>query len=258
MKILRWSYLLIGLIFVAAIGFYFFSIKVEFKNFSLNLITEIIGIFITVFLIDSAIRLRDKKEKNEILKNALIQLKRPIQCQLNILLQIYKASCIQKPIDLKTNYKELFETDDFYNSIQYLDFKKQAPVSPKTDWVHFVSFEEENIKKSLDMILDKYAFVLDSRMIKYIDWITNSTFIFIISSGKALHNSDIDMGFERKHLNLLAGEQTVDYIKEFLNRVFNLINYFEEQIKEKKELHYDTGFWNDNFAPKIASGRIEL
>ena len=100
------------------------------------MITEILGIFITVFLIDHVIQQREKKEKLKILKSAYLQFKRPAHDILNLLNTIYKASSETKPEKLNEFYKETFSRDDFFESIQYLDFMKKAPITPTQNWAN--------------------------------------------------------------------------------------------------------------------------
>ena len=66
-------------------------------NFSLNLITEIVGIFLTVFLIDLVIKRRENKKKKNILKNTYTQYKRPAQTLLYFFAKVYKASTLERP-----------------------------------------------------------------------------------------------------------------------------------------------------------------
>lgn len=259
MDVLKRAGIILVLSFFIILGIFIYSSNIELRSFCQNLLTTILGILITVFLIDYVISKREKTERVNILKNALIQFKRPTNKLMHLLVTIYKASSPEMPPDSKS-YKDLFSTDHFYSNIQYLDFKKKAPITSHIDWAHHVSNEIKLIKDEWEKVIDKYAYVLDSKLITEIEWLNNSSFLSIFSLGPSIAASDIYLKFERKHLCILAGSQIIDELKVFLDKIFQVVEYFESQavVVDHPGLHYDTGIWLDRIAPKISSGRVEL
>ena len=257
MKLLWKSY--IGIIVILGITtiVYFSCNSEELKSFTLNLITEIIGILVTILLIDQALRSKEKREKDKIIKSAFVQFKRPANEFLYLLLRIYKATCESKPENLNNNYKDIFSTNHFFETIQYLDFKLEAPVIPRQQWSQYVYNEVTNFKKEIDKILDKYVFVFDSHIIGELESLNNSSILQIISIGMMVQQADIQINHQRENLNLLAGEQVIDELKKFLNKLFNLIDYFNDILKQNDEFKTSDIVWDDNQAPKISSGRIK-
>jgi hypothetical protein len=73
---LRMSYLLLALVAVACAAFYIFLPLVleGWRSFSLNMMTEVVGILLTVALIDAVIRRRQEKERMRYRSIALQQL----------------------------------------------------------------------------------------------------------------------------------------------------------------------------------------
>jgi hypothetical protein len=258
MEILKKSYYIIFSILIIILSIYFCTHNTELKSFSLNLITEILGIFITVFLIDYVIQEREKKEKQKILQSAFHQFKRPIREILGLLVIIYKSTCKSKPEDLKKTYKEILSTDDFYKTIKYLDFMKKAPITPTANWANYITHTVKSFNGSIDKIIDKYAFVLDSKMITEMESINNSSILQILASSEIILKSDISMNFSRENLPILANDDIIDDLKDFLDKVFHLIEYFENQAEIHFELNYDEGIWGENIAPKIGTGRVSL
>lgn len=234
-KLLWKSYLSIIIILGVATIVYFIFNNGELKSFTLNLITEIIGILVTILLIDRALRSKEKREKDKIIKSAFVQFKRPAKNVLNLLVKIYKATCESKPEKLTTNYKDLFSTNLFFETIQYLDFKLEAPVVPKQQWSQYIYNEVTNFKKEIDKILDKYVFVFDSHIIEELESLNNSSILQIISIGTMVQQSDFQTNYKRDNLNLLAGEQVIDELKTFLNKLFNLIDYFNYILNQNEE-----------------------
>ncbi|WP_300565431.1 hypothetical protein [Flavobacterium sp.] len=258
MDILKKSYLIILGILISIIILYFKTSDSELKSFSLNLITEILGIFITVFLIDRAIQSREKKEKLKILQSAYIQFRNPVMKMLDFLITAYKASCDTKPEDLKFTYKQILSTDEFYEAIKFLDFKNKAPITPTTNWSAYSAQHVRFLKDSFDKTIDKYAFVLDSKLINDMESLSNSRFLQILASAEIILQSDISMNHNRANLNILANNHATKELKTFLKNIFELIEYFEKQSQKLSFWTYDQGIWGDNIAPKIGSSRVKI
>jgi uncharacterized membrane protein YhaH (DUF805 family) len=227
-------------------------------NFSLNLITEIVGIFLTVFLIDLVIKRRENKEKKNILKNTYTQYKRPAQTLLYFFAKVYKASTLERPSEWDTDYKTLFSTDQFYTSIRYLDFMKKAPVTPNTDWLNHSHHEMTEIKNGFDKILDKYAFTLDSKVISDLEWLSNNWIIKILYSGPIYKASDQSMDFKRENFCLLAikSENSDNPVKELIDKVFEVAEYFESITDEKSDIQYFQSIWQENMSLQLSDSRV--
>ncbi|MFV8354937.1 hypothetical protein ACNQGB_01980 [Flavobacterium sp. XS1P32] len=256
MGLLKKSYRLISAILMAVIIIYFSTTNLDLKSFSLNLVTEILGIFITVFLIDYVIQEREKKEKTKILKSAFHQFKRPVNDILHLFVEIYKATCEFKPQNLNTNYKEILSTEEFYETIKLFDYVKNAPIFPTRTWASYISFNVQSLKDTFDKIIDKYAFVLDSTIITEMELISSSPFLQIFASGEIILHADISINTKRTSLNILATETLMDDLKLFLEKVYYINDYFGKQVQEDFSLKYDLGIWQDNMVPKIGTARV--
>ena len=257
MGILRKSYLVIFIILVSIIIVYFNTSNIELKSFSLNLITEIIGIFITVFLIDYVIQEREKQEKIKILKNAYKEFRRPTVGLLNLLISIYKATSQKVPEALKTTYSEILSTEDFYKAIPYLDFMRAAPVMPSTTWGLHISNEVKSLQNSYNKTIEKYGFALDSTIITEMESISNSHFLQIFGLGDRFAMVDNATNFNRQTLTVLATENLMEALHGFFEHLFSLNEYFGKQVNEEFIIKYDTGIWLDKIAPKVGSGRVD-
>lgn len=227
-------------------------------DFSLNLITEIVGIFLTVFLIDLVIKRRENKEKRNLLKNTYTQYKRPAQTLLYFFTTVYKASSLEKPSEWDTDYKTVLSTEQFYNSIRHLDFLKPAPVTPKADWLTHSYHQMTEVKNGFEKILDKYAFALDSKVISDLEWLSNNWIIKILSSGPIYRASDQSMDFKRDNFCLLAikSDNADNPIKELIDKVFEVADYFESITDEKSDIYYSKAIWQENMSPKLSESRV--
>lgn len=229
------------------------------KDFSLNLITEIIGMFLTVLLIDLVLKRREKKEKRNILKNIYSQYKIPAHSLLRFFAIIYKASSKEKPPEWNTDYKTLLATEHFYDSITYLDFLKKAPVSPTTDWINHSRNQVVEITSKFEKIIEKYAFALDSKIIADLEWLANHWILKILSSGPILRASDKSMEFNRRNFCLLAiqNETGENDIKELIDKIFNVAEYFKSITDDKSEIVYSKDMWREDIAPKLGDSRVD-
>ncbi len=258
LKTLKIPLLILSLILALLIVLYIKTDNQTADDFSLNLITEIVGIFLTVILIDLVLKRREQKEKLDILKNTYSQYRRPAQRLLSYFASIYKASTTQKPNEWNTDYKTLLSTQQFYEDIKYLDFLKPAPVIPTTDWVTYSQNQLTLIKSDLEKILDKYAFVLDSKIITDLEWIINHWLIQILSSGSSFKAADNSINLKRDNLCLLAikSDDDTNDVKELINKVFEVAEKFKSITKEKNDIIYSDDMWRDDIAPKISDSRV--
>ena len=229
------------------------------EDFSLNLITEIIGIFLTVLLIDLVIKRREKKEKKNILKNAYSQYRIPAQKLLSFFAIIYKASSKEKPPEWNTDFKTLLTTEEFYDSITHLDFLKKAPVSPTTDWINFSRNEVEEVTSKFEKIIEKYAFVLDSKIIADLEWLENHWILNILSSGPILIASDKSMNFKRENLCLLSikYETGENELKKLIDKLFDVAEYFKSITNDESDISYSKGMWREDIAPMLGNSRVD-
>ncbi|PZX46938.1 hypothetical protein [Algoriphagus chordae] len=262
MKELKYPLLILTLVLILLVLLFLKVNNDTAEDFSLNLITEILGIFITVLLIDLVIKRKDDREKKKILKNTFAQFKIPAQNLLSFFASIYKASTDTKPKEWNTDYKSLLSTEQFYDSIKHLDFLKTAPVTPSTNWINHSHHQMTGIKNGFEKIIDKYAFALDSQIISDLEWLTNNWIINILSSGPIILASDQSMNHKREYFCLLAIQNETGIednpIKELIDKVFEVAEYFKSITDETSDIHYSDSLWQENMSPKLSESRVSV
>lgn len=257
-NLLKYSY--IGLTSILAICLtLFFIVKgnSDIKDFLLNLSTEVIGILLTVVLIDSVLRLKETREKQQLLKNSLIQLRPPINRCLHLILNMYKASKKEKTENLKSDFSELFTDKDFFDEIRNLDIFSNAPVTPKCDWVYHLDNELKFFKYSLEKTIEKYSHLLDSELIKLLEDIINSSFLSLfiqtlptlirtrINEGRPYK---IDVFYNSEYGGLLPFCRLMLEFTEKYNKIMD---------DEKLMIKFDVGIWSDKISPRFGQSRIK-
>ncbi len=245
---------LAGLSLASFITYVVTSDQGRLKDVSLNLGTEILGILLTVALIDRVIRSNEKAERERYRAIAIKQLRIPLLHHLDVLLNIFKASIQSPPEKSYANVSELFD-DDYFSQIGLLDFAKQAPVMGGIQWFEYLSYEFSKFKDGLGRTIEKYAPYLDSDSIDLMEQILNSSFLAYILQVPAIRATDQNVGFKRAY-NMLFGVQ--EMVVEYTDLFSQLVETYNRCAAEDKRLLVHDYFWSNNTAPLIGSGRIDM
>lgn len=100
MLTLRRSTYVLAATFIALLSAYLYSTRFGpdwLKDVSLNVGTEVLGILLTVMLIDAVIRRKDQTERDRVVKVAFAQLRIGLQQHIGVLQSMYKASISHPP-----------------------------------------------------------------------------------------------------------------------------------------------------------------
>ena len=227
------------------------------QDFSLNLITEIIGIFLTVFFIDFVLRRKEEKEKKKLLSNIYAQYLISAKRLLDFFAVAYKASTLNKPSEWDTDFKTLFSNPEFYSSLKHLDFLKNAPIAPTANWLNYSRSQMILISDGFEKLIDKYAFIMDSKTISDLDYLSNYWVIDIIKSGQHLKNIDESLNLKRDSFCLLniESDNNDNDIKILIDKVFEVAEYFRSITDDNSNIHYSSDLWRNDIMPKIGDSR---
>ena len=101
------------------------------RNLTLNVITEIFGIVLTIFLIDRVLRAREELDEKEARRKyqtiALRHLRIPLINHLRMFTNILKAVSESAPQKSYGSVHDLFD-NDYFTKLELLDFSKDAPL----------------------------------------------------------------------------------------------------------------------------------
>lgn len=263
-KFIIWlSYGVLATIIIISLWTYFINPENSFlKDFSLNLSVEIIGIFLTIFLINKVIEIKDENERKKLEQIAFKQLKIPLGKHFRLLFNIYKASVISKP-NLDINSMEDLFSNDYYSELKYFDFSKPAPSIVSMTWSYYLSQECEEFKGALDRTIDKYSQFLESDVIDLLERMINSGFLTHILRVQRLMEIDSTLGFSRQYNSFQIAEfhsthlDYLDFRKAYIQDFTKLIDIFNSVVPDDRQIKYSDRLWDNGVAPRIGSARIE-
>lgn len=243
----------------ATVGGYLFGAthQIEWlKDISLNIGTEIFGIFLTVVLIDAVIRNSEERERERIRQIAFQQLRIPLLHQLQMLHGMYKACILRPPETPATEIPDLF-SDDYFIQIAFLDFSKPAPIfsAVPLQWFDYLRLEVDKFKTAMSRTLEKYAVFLDVNSIALLETLMDSSFISLIVQAPAIRDVDGRENFQRSY-NLLAGQGMPQVVREFTDTFCQLVEAYNLAVPHEQKLVLNDGLWRTDMSPRFGSARL--
>lgn len=215
-----------------------------------NIAAGVIGSLIIIFLVDKVIERNREKERTRLVRIALQRLRIPILWQMTLLCNIYKAAAQGKPTPLPFTFEDTFN-DNYYKEISFLDFTKDAPVTPKRDWFTHLYLMTKSFKEKTERVIDTYGFSLDVSLIDLLERILNSHFHFVIPQMRNIPQVDRQHKFKRVY-TMFSGIESL--VKEYVSLMLELVGYFNSQSGMSIQLNQDV--WRDDVAPKWGSARV--
>ena len=216
------------------------GIEIWLKQFSANLFTTIIGIWITVLCIDQIIKKKEQRERNRFLNIAYLEISRALNFYLFYLNRIYKVSSKEKPV-FKETYDEMYNSEHFRDAFMNCDFTRNAEYSNCT-WGQFIHSKTEDLINIVDLIISKYSFILDVDTLSRLELLKGSPWLLVSSQ---MENPE--------------GKRDViyKYYNEFLNQLFIIAKIITVISNNPRySLFYDNGSWDESSFDKIGSARL--
>ena len=216
------------------------SIKTWLKQFSANLFTAIIGIWVTVLCLDQIIKKKEQRERNRLLNIAYLEISRALNFYLFYLNRIYKVSSKERP-EFKETYDEMYNSEHFRDAFMNCDFTRNAEYSNCT-WGQFIHSKTTDLINTVDLIISKYSFILDADTLSRLELLKGSSWLLVSSQ---MENPE--------------GKRNViyNYYSEFLNQLFIIAKIITIISNNPRySLRYDSGLWDDNTFDKVGSARL--
>jgi len=231
-------------------------------GFMLNLATEIVGILLTVGLIDAVIRRREAREQRRYRSLALQQLSSPLRDHLRLLFNIYKASVDKKPDKEISHVEDLF-TDDYFEQLTRFDLAGPAPGFLHILWFEYIDMERKKFQNELHRILASYGTHLDHETIATMETLANSWFLHYAATVPAPTPGIPGSGareFKKKRpkqaYNLLQLSMVMDKVREHAEAFSRLVATYNMEVPSSHKITIRDFTWKNNVAPRIGSARV--
>lgn len=254
-RLLRFSYATLVVLELVCLIFLFIPTLPDWMNdIALNLGTEILGILLTVLLIDSVIRGNEKRERSRYQAVALRQLRIPLVHHLQLLFSLYKASIPHKPEELVSDPRKLF-SDDYFVQLAFFDFSKSAPVVPEIQWFDHLKQEFTQFRDALSRTVEKYALYLDVETVELVEQLINSTLLSFVLQAPVVRDLDRSQGIRRQY-NLLGGSGMAKLVREHTQWFSESVESYNEGVPVEQRIKLADHLWRDDVAPQIGSARL--
>jgi len=216
-----------------------------------NLATGFYGSIVVYYLVERSLEKSNERENIRRRKIAFNRIRRPLQDLLRFLWQLYKASRL-KPDILPSNYEELF-SDDYFDSIRYLDFKQNAPVTPRRSWMQYTPQVTNRIQSQFETIIDTYGSFLDTETLEKLEQVYNCHLFPYFRGFPAIIQVDIQERFQRHYL-MLNG--THEMLREDIKNILQLLELTNSLLDAPISLSQD--FSRDDVSPRWGVNRTDL
>ena len=269
--------LLIGSCIVLAVGaaastatYVFLSPTLEgWRAFALNLGTEILGILLTVLLIDAVIRRKEKRDRAWYRRIALQQLRIPLNNHLRLLSDMYKASVERKPDREISNLRGLF-SEDYFEQITYFNAMGPSPAAhpmPLSSvssgaqrrwipWYQYLSTEVKQFKEEVDRVVDKYALYLDPETLDLLEQLANSPVVMSVGHLPMSATMLLQTWGPQQAYNPFIVEDDARIVRKHTDVFSKVVDiYNKEAPDDRKVLIRNYKMWSDGVAPVVGSSR---
>ena len=260
MHLLRTSILILGALQIASIGSYIYSLNCDgpdwLKDISLNLGTGILGIFLTVWLIDAVIHKKEQYERERVLKVAFSQLRLPLLHHISMLVAMYKGALAHAPQTPPRDLKELFGPD-YAVQVAFLDFAKPAPLMNvlPLNWFDYFHHEIEKFSSALSRTIEKYATFLDPETVEILEELLASNLLSFLSQSRAIPPIHTQQGIKCRY-NLLAGQGVAELVRQHTALIEQLVELANRKLPQDKTLALRADDWRNDVAPQFGSARL--
>jgi hypothetical protein len=219
------------------------------RDYAPNLFGEIIGIFLTVLVVERLLRWERQRELAPLRAVALRRVKRPIVRLVTLVARMYKAAA-EPGTKAPASLEELL--DGWVREARWLDFKTEAPVLPRRAWLAWTSTEVEQVEQLLLGDLDRYAEPLGERFVVAAEDLLEHWVVHLLKQLPTIPVVDAEQGISRPHLLVLSGDN--GGLREFADLLLGLVAAYDEIAPQPLAA---IGDWKEDSAPHWGASRFE-
>lgn len=125
-----------------------------------NVGSELIGIIITVFLIDLVVKYQDEKKKKKVERNVLENFGKNLNSYLSFLISLSNDSNEEKKYKLSETIN-----DNLISKLIIFDFEAKSQHITECNWYEMLRINGYNLHNSIERLLDKYILYFSEDLI---------------------------------------------------------------------------------------------
>lgn len=216
------------------------------EDFSLNVASEILGIFLVVFSIDRVIDAEEDKKRRKKEKVGLQQLNRNILRYLYSLAKLVKNSSQPHPTLGSNKILELFESLDRQPILQAELYRAESSLRIQTlDPLDRLLLECSDLKDNLNKAIEKYSLFLQPEIISIIEETIDSLVAILAVREREGEANDLD-----RQQRLVASANIRDRLEKHLLKLTGLIGSYNQYVASKDKIAIEK-LWLDHLEAEI-------
>ncbi|MBP6881484.1 MAG: hypothetical protein KBC35_02555 [Candidatus Pacebacteria bacterium] len=252
--ILRLQIILIITLVVSVVVWLSYPDNLFINQLGSNFIIELVGIMMTVFLVEALLSSERKRDMKKYQTVAYGQLRIPVMRLRSLFLAMLQASYPKGgPYELDTRSTKFFPKGNLLNELKSLDLDKNAPVIPKRPWSSYIY---ENVKENigeLDAISDRYLPYFDSEVLELIVAIKTNVQIMLFKHIAINPQVNNELGFKNAKNFLHVSLEHLEVLFDDLEKLASYIAAYDKSASVSGNQWWE----NNDFVEKCGDGRLD-
>ncbi len=199
------------------------------EQFGLNFFTEILGVAVTVFIIDILIQKREENRNIPLKLAAYEDIRLYTSRYICFWTQTFRESVPEK--DPET-LQDFFSENGMTKILGYLYLDSEPSVSPPVKWWNWIIHNANEFKENGIRILDRYPQLLDPIAFGYLHQLTESLFNMTLLNISPIRQGDIIENFPR--IQVLGNYAMKPRIEDY-EAILGLVKWYEESYSRLKK-----------------------
>ena len=214
--------IILTLLGLLSIGLLFWLISPTTEDFGLNFFTEMLGVAITVFVIDRLIQNREERRNIPQKLAAYEDVRLYTSRYISFWTSTFKDAV---PEEEPESIEEFFSENGMTKILQYLYMNSEPNVTPPRKWWDWIVHNAKEFKDNGDKILDRHSHNLDPVAFGFLHQLTESSFNNMLLLSPSIRQSDNSMNFPRIEV---LGSYSMPPPKEDFEAILGLVKWCNE------------------------------
>lgn len=235
-KISVYTLLLFVLLIGILIGAYIIWIigNENYSDFGLNLFTEILGVLITIFVIDHLIKRRENRRQLPV-RAAIF--KDTFEFFGKYITIFHSAFIVSVPDELPDKLEDFISTNGMGKVFKYLDLNKKPRITPERTWFKYFLERQSIITKLGNTFLERHKGLTEPEIFKAVHTLINGEFLGTLKMMPTIINlqknkgKNYIMSFDSFRVNFSKEEyQALNTLNNWLKNNYKELNKFDQTI----------------------------